>query len=138
MDELREYQGFAEGLAREAGGLLLEMADRGYRLKARRNLVTEADTASERLIAARIRAAWPDHGLLGEEGTRHPGGGRWTWVVDPLDGTTNFLNGLPLFAVSIALLEEGVPVVGAVFVPWPRASRGRVLHARKGGGAWDQ
>ena len=57
------------------------------------------------------------------------------WVLDPLDGTTNFLNGLPVYAVSIGVLYRGTPVAGALFVPWPGSNGGVVLHARRGGGA---
>ena len=75
---------------------------------------------------------------MGEEGEgRAAGEGGLTWVVDPLDGTTNFANGLPSFCCSIALVEHGEPVVGAIFLPWPDTPGGRVFHARRGGGAWE-
>lgn len=84
------------------------------------DLVTEIDQASEKLIAARIRAAFPDHRFIGEEGARgadEHADSPWGWVVDPLDGTTNYAHGYPHFAVSIALEHDGVPVLGVVYDP---------------------
>ncbi|MSP78970.1 MAG: inositol monophosphatase [Dehalococcoidia bacterium] len=100
--------------------------------------VTEADRHAETFVKEELARRFPSHGIVGEEGA---GTGTqaavYTWVVDPLDGTTNFLNGLPAFACSIGLLERGVPVVAAIFIPWPNREGGRVLHARAGGGTWD-
>lgn len=83
------------------------------------DLVTDADLASERLIAARIAAAFPDDRLLAEEGTEAGGAssGERRWIVDPLDGTTNYAHGYPLYAVSIALEARGMVEVGVVYVP---------------------
>ncbi len=125
-------------LAQEAGRLL-----RGHVARVREidhkgtiDLVTEADRASEALIASRIRAAFPDHRLIGEEGARgaqadtavpQPFG----WVIDPLDGTTNFAHGYPHFAVSIALEHEGDPILGVVYDPM----RDELFVAERGRGA---
>ena len=97
------------------------------------DIVTEADVASERLIFDTIREAFPDHGFHGEESAGHrlpdeP----WFWVVDPLDGTTNFAHGLPIFAVNMALIHDGLPVLGVTCDP----SSGRTYWAERGGGAW--
>lgn len=82
------------------------------------DLVTVADRESEEAVASLVRAAHPDHALLLEEsGAQGAAAAEWTWVVDPLDGTTNFAHGLRLFAVSIGVLHRGVPVVGGIFAP---------------------
>lgn len=100
--------------------------------------VTEADHHAEAYLKEELARRFPDHAIVGEEGAGEGSeAASLTWAVDPLDGTTNFLNGLPLFASSFALLEEGTPIVAAVFVPWPSGRRGRVFHARMGGGAWE-
>lgn len=110
----------ASEAAREAGAFLLEQFRRpktvGY--KGEVDLVTEADVRSERMIVARLAAAFPEHAIVGEElGRRQGGSHRFCWYVDPLDGTTNFAHGFPVFAVSIALVEQDEPVVGVVFNP---------------------
>ena len=99
------------------------------RFKGTIDLVTEADQAAEELIADRLRAMCPEHDLLCEEGSvGATAGSAYRWVVDPLDGTTNFAHGLPTFAVSIALEDAGVPVVGVVYDPM----RDELFIARKG------
>ncbi|CAA9579742.1 MAG: Inositol-1-monophosphatase [uncultured Thermomicrobiales bacterium] len=129
----------AVAAAREAGALLRERFGRPHdvRLKGAVDLVTEADTGAEALIAARLRAAFPDHRLLGEEGARGAEGGGsgavspYGWVVDPLDGTTNYAHGFPHFAVSIALERDGAPLVGVVYDP----IRDELFAAASGAGA---
>jgi len=85
------------------------------------DLVTDADRAAESLIAERLRVAFPDHQLLGEEGARSAAvasqASPYRWVIDPLDGTTNYTHGYPHFAVSIGLEREGDPILGAVYDP---------------------
>ena len=95
------------------------------------DLVTEADRASEAHIVERLREAFPEHAILAEEGSGTARAGCPRWLVDPLDGTTNFAHGYPLFAVSIALEVEGRIEVGVVHDP----SRGETFAARRGGGA---
>ena len=92
-------------IAREAGALLMTYFDRGLKIeyKGEADLVTAADRASEALIRDRIRALWPDHDILGEEQGLSDQGSRYRWYVDPLDGTTNFAHGYPVFCVSMAL-----------------------------------
>lgn len=110
-----------------------------YKSKERqRDPVSEADRRAEAFIKEEVARRFPSHGIVGEEGAGEGDeAAEFTWAVDPLDGTTNFVNGLPVFASSIALLERGVPAVAAVFVPWPIPEQGRVLHARRGGGSWE-
>jgi myo-inositol-1(or 4)-monophosphatase len=125
---------------REAGAYLRERFGQPHdvRFKGTVDLVTEADKGAETLIAARLRAAFPDHRLLGEEGARGADAGRgggeaspYGWLVDPLDGTTNYAHGLPHFAVSIALEHAGSPLVGVVYDP----IRDELFAAARGKGA---
>jgi myo-inositol-1(or 4)-monophosphatase len=114
------YLAVAKEAAREAGAILLSEHARPQTIsyKGEVDLVTETDRRSEDLIVARLRREFPDHAIVAEEGS---GGAvsasRYVWHVDPLDGTTNFAHGYPCFAVSIALLEDGEPLVGVVFNP---------------------
>jgi myo-inositol-1(or 4)-monophosphatase len=97
-------------IAREAGALLMTYFQRHIKIeyKGDADLVTAADRASEKLIRARIGARWPSHDILGEEQGLNDQGSEYRWYVDPLDGTTNFAHGFPVFCVSIAL-ERSVP-----------------------------
>lgn len=107
-------------MARLAGAVLRERFRKTHQIsfKGRVDLVTEADLASEQLIRAELAKVFPTDAMLGEEagGASISQAGR-VWVVDPLDGTTNYAHGLPIFSVSIALCEEGIPRAGAVFNP---------------------
>ena len=140
--ELGEIEGEATVLAEQAGRLLLDRFRRPLTIEykgdqAGKNPVTDADRAAELFLVEELGRRYPGHAVVGEEGTDNGvQESPLSWVIDPLDGTTNYLNGLPLFACSIALVEEGVPVVAAVFIPWPTESRGRVFHGSKDGGAW--
>jgi myo-inositol-1(or 4)-monophosphatase len=130
---LDDYARHAAQIARDAGEILRDRFDQPHdvRFKSTVDLVTEADQASEDLIADRLRTLCPEHDLLCEEGSVGAAvGAAFRWVVDPLDGTTNFAHGLPTFAVSIALEDAGIPVVGVVYDPM----RDELFLARKGGG----
>jgi myo-inositol-1(or 4)-monophosphatase len=123
-------------VARQAGGLLLERFQRGGEpalasKSSPTDLVSEADLASERLIRERLAAERPDDGFLGEEGGGQEGSSGLTWVVDPLDGTVNFLFGLPQWCVSIAVRDERGELVGAIFDP----CRGELFSATRDGPA---
>jgi myo-inositol-1(or 4)-monophosphatase len=118
---------FSLDLAGRAGALLMERYERVERVdhKSARDVVTEVDHLSEELILAAIREAFPGDGILAEESGEHlavPGevpvleGGR-TWIIDPVDGTINYANGIPFFCVSIALVAGGAPVVGVIHDP---------------------
>lgn len=128
----------AEEFAREAGEILMGhfgqlRPDRIRSKSARRDLVTEADVASERLLVQRLRAKYPDHAIEAEEEVQDGGAeqGGLRWFLDPLDGTTNFVHQLPAFAVSMGLFEDDQPVVAVVHAP--RLGETFVAHA--GGGA---
>jgi myo-inositol-1(or 4)-monophosphatase len=95
------------------------------------NLVTEMDRGAEALILETIRARFPGHAVLAEESGARPGSEPYRWIVDPLDGTTNYAHGLPIYGVSIALEHEGVLAVGVVYDP----SREECFVAERGCGA---
>ncbi len=144
---LRAIEAHAVDIARHAGGILRGHFERAlkveYKDDKQSDPVTNADYESQRYLQNAIVARFPDHGVLGEEddAARRDAADKqpapnFVWVLDPLDGTRNFLSGLPLYACSIGVLHKGVPVVAAVFLPWPANGGGIVLHARKGGGAY--
>ena len=127
---------FATDMARDAGGLLIQkLGAAKVSRKGDIDLVTEADLASENLIIERIRSYHPQHGILAEESGEAVlvGGQRseWKWIIDPLDGTTNYAHGYPFFCVSIALEHEGVLEVGVVYDP----VRDEMFAAERGRGA---
>lgn len=104
---------------------------RGITRKGCRNLVTDADTAAESFILGLIKTRFPDHAVLSEEAGGDSIGNGYTWVVDPLDGTTNYAHRHPVFAVSIGVLEAGSPLIGVIHDPL----RDQTFVARRGGGA---
>ena len=106
-----------------------------------RDPVTDADHETQRFLTRGIMDSFPDHDILGEEDDESAqdadaAAGDFLWVLDPLDGTKNFLHGLPVYACSVGVLYRGEPVVGAVYTPWPEEGGGVVHHARRGGGAF--
>lgn len=125
--------------AREAavrGGRLLfehwqEFLAKGYAFKGPVDLVTEGDRRSEAAIVELLRARFPDHDVLTEEGGALGRGAEYRWLVDPLDGTTNYAHGLPVFAVSVAVERQGELLAAAVYQPEP----GYLYLAGKGAGA---
>ncbi len=124
-------------IAREAGALLMQYFHQGLKIeyKGDADLVTAADRASETLIRERIRAQFPSHDVLGEEQGLKDSGSDYRWYVDPLDGTTNFAHGYPVFCVSMALEHrsngEGERIAGVVYDP----TRNELFTAEKGKGA---
>jgi myo-inositol-1(or 4)-monophosphatase len=110
----------AEEIAREAGAQLRAAFETDLRIETKSSptdLVSEADVAAEKLIRERLLAARPDDGMLGEEGSDTAGTSGLRWIVDPLDGTTNFLFGIPQWGVSIAVEEEEGMLAGVVYDP---------------------
>ena len=124
---------FITALAQDAGALLCERLDdpRDVAEKRPHDLVTDADRASETLIVQRLGAAFPDAAILGEESGTHAGRSDERFIVDPLDGTTNYAHRYPLFCVSIAYERAGVVEAGAIYAPVLR----ELFTARRGGGA---
>jgi len=124
----------AVGAGRAAGKLLLEYARSGFRVRHKNpiDLVTDADHAAEQLIISHIRARFPMHRFLAEEqGHIEPSPSPYLWVIDPLDGTTNFAHGYPAYCVSIGLEYQGRCILGVVVDP----SRDELFTATEGSGA---
>ena len=96
------------------------------------NLVTEMDGRAEALVVDALLTQFPDDGILGEEGGARPGRSGRRWVIDPLDGTTNYTHGLPVYSVGIGLERDGIVELGVVYDP----TRGEMFVAERGSGAW--
>jgi len=129
-----EFVSAIEPIAREAGELLMGYFARRVPIeyKGDADLVTAADRASEALIIDRLQARFPRHDLMGEEGARRETGSDYKWYIDPLDGTTNFAHGFPVFCISMGLEHKGQLIAGVVYDP----TRGEMFAAEKGSGAY--
>jgi myo-inositol-1(or 4)-monophosphatase len=138
-----DWAAAAAAIALEAGALLRGFFARGVatEYKGEVDVVTEADRSSEKLIVERLSAAFPAHGIYGEEGSRHRLDAEYRWYVDPLDGTTNFAHGFPVFCVSMGLERrppglapdaDGELIAGVVYDP----TRDELFAAENGMGAW--
>jgi len=131
MSKLKD---FAITLAREAGNLLKRKFNSKHEIhyKGDIDLVTETDKMSEDLIIAAINSGFPDHGILSEESPAQNSKAKLRWIIDPLDGTTNYAHGYPVFCVSIALENEGLIVLGVIYDPL----REDMFVAERGKGAY--
>jgi myo-inositol-1(or 4)-monophosphatase len=131
---LASYLETAIDIARESGALLATYFERrvAFELKGDFDLVTEADRASERLVVERLRTHFPSHSIVAEEGGAHQGSSGYRWYVDPLDGTTNFAHGYPIYNVTMGLEQDGEMLVGVVFDP----TRQEMFSAERGAGAY--
>ncbi|MGD0511910.1 MAG: inositol monophosphatase family protein [Terriglobales bacterium] len=121
-------------IAREAGALLMGYFRQHVKVeyKGDADLVTVADRNSEILIRERLRQHWPTHDILGEEGGLQDTGSDYRWYVDPLDGTTNFAHGFPVFCVSMGLDYRGSRIAGVIYDP----TRDELFAAEQGSGAY--
>ena len=132
MSDLNRFADVAEQAARRGGEVLAEWSEKfTVSEKSRANLVTEADFASQEAIHALIKKAFPDHGFLGEEDLTENDDAEFQWVIDPLDGTSNYVHGFPYYCVSIALEQNGELIVGVIFDP----NRNELFRATKNNGA---
>ena len=129
-----DYVSVASEIAREAGALIERYRERrpDIEYKGESDLVTAADRASEKLVVEKLRARFPRHGIIGEEGSQIDAGADYCWYVDPIDGTTNFAHGYPLFNVSLGLAYKGEVIAGVVFDP----VQNECFTAEKGSGAY--
>ena len=137
---------FARGAGEILLGLFGKRVEVDYKNKAKTDPVSEADTASQEFLTKAIAAKFPGHGVFGEEKPKDKDEARregerevpdYLWVLDPLDGTKNFLNGLPIWGCSVGVLLRGRPVAGAVFTPEPGPDGGGTIYrASEGGGAF--
>ncbi len=131
---MSEFLPVALDAARSAGKLLREALGGPRRIDYKgqpTNLVTEMDRRAEAFIVERLRAAFPDHAILGEEGGARAGDSEYRWLIDPLDGTTNYAHGLPIFSVSVALERAGHVELGVAYDP----TREECFVAERGAGA---
>ena len=121
-------------IARESGALLATMFDRPHEISYKRpsDIVTEVDRRSEAMIIERLRSHYPKHAVVAEEGGGQKTASDYCWYVDPLDGTTNFAHGFPVFCVSLGLTFKGEIVAGVVYDPM----RNELFTAEKGAGAF--
>ena len=121
--------------ARQAGALLMQsfgkLSQDQIETKNRSDFVTEVDKASEKKVIDLIKAKYPDHKIFAEETTRDETGG-YRWIIDPLDGTTNYIHGVPIFSVSIGLELDGEIILGVVYDP----TRDEMFYAEMGKGAY--
>lgn len=120
LEELKTYLDTAVSIAKEAGALLQEGVGQHKEIDQKSSSVdwvTQFDKASEVLIVERLQAAFPEHGILGEEGGRQAGSSDLTWYVDPLDGTNNYAHGFPVYSVAMGLYSGETPLVGVVYDP---------------------
>ena len=135
MLDLEKAMEFAVSVAKSAGAIQksrYEDASVKVEHKGPIDLVTEVDIECEKLVTEAIAERFPSHGILAEEGTELENSSDYLWIVDPLDGTTNFAHGVPIFCVSIALVKQGKPVIGVAYDPL----RDELFTAIKGGGAF--
>lgn len=134
--ELNQIQEIAIGWAREVGKIHLSYfrgTNLGIETKSNiYDVVTRADKQGEAFLLEQIQKLFPDHAVLGEESGAHAGTGDYLWVIDPLDGTNNFSQGLPVFTVSIGLQYKGEAVLGVVYAPY----FDELYTAVKGGGTY--
>jgi myo-inositol-1(or 4)-monophosphatase len=123
-------------IAREAGryifGKINDISMNAVEVKGKHNFVTEVDKTAEALIVNKLGNLIENAGFIAEEGTSKERGARFNWVIDPLDGTTNFIHHAPPVAVSIALVDNGVPVVGVIYEVWHKET----FYAWKGSCAY--
>ena len=118
---MKHFLEVCEAAARKGGNTLLEMRGKAaVQAKAPRDLVTEADIAAQDVVFGVLREQFPTHAIVGEEALLDEPADidhSYRWLIDPLDGTTNYVHGLPYYATSVALVRNGTPIVGAIFNP---------------------
>ena len=135
VQELLQQLDLAKETAYEAGALLVQGFEKEKNIDRKSSAVdwvTEYDQACEKMIVEKLLAANPEHGIMGEEGSRIEGSSPYKWYIDPLDGTNNYAHRFPIFSVSIALYHEETPLVGVVYDPL----REEAFHSTRGGGAY--
>jgi myo-inositol-1(or 4)-monophosphatase len=125
---------FLIDISQQAGAYLLSQAGKDLFIehKGRIDLVTHADKASQKMIIKSIEKRFPDHAIIAEEGYNKSGKEGFAWYIDPIDGTTNFVHGVPMFCVSIALYKETTPLIGVCYNPATQET----FYAEKGKGSF--
>lgn len=134
MHEIKRRMDFASSLIKETGRFLLSHQEEGKNVKVKKanDYVTKADGECERLLVSGIQKNYPSDSILGEEGGSVQGSTAFRWIIDPIDGTVNFMNGFPLFTISIGLEQSGKVVGGLVYVPM----YDELFHAIDGEGSY--
>lgn len=125
----------ASQVAKEAGNLLLEQVHGERQItdkQGRANFVTDVDVLVEKQIISSLQSEYPSHNILTEEASAIDNGSEFTWVIDPLDGTNNYIHGIPFYSVSVALICGEENLIGTVYDPWMK----ELFWAEKGAGAW--
>ena len=137
-----ELKRFIIGLVKEAGKYVLNSFEGEFEVSfkdRKNNLVTEIDKKSQLIIEKIIISNFPEHKIIGEEDQKDKkieGISEYVWVIDPIDGTTNFVNGIPNFSISVAILKNSEPIAGAIWIPWPNKKRYLIFSTAKGEGSW--
>ncbi len=129
---------FTKELAEIAGNILNNNFGKNVDIKYKDidDPVSSVDIEIQNKLIQKIKKEFPEHRILAEENTPHQSENfsEFMWVIDPIDGTKNFINGLPIFASSIGILYKGTPIAGSIFIPWPNNDQGIILHAYKNSG----
>ncbi|MFA5789254.1 MAG: inositol monophosphatase family protein [Candidatus Gracilibacteria bacterium] len=126
---------FAKKLAYDAGRMALTYQKKSFSVSTKgspNDLVTDVDKICDEFLIKTIHSHFPDHSILTEESGVIEGSGEYKWIIDPIDGTTNFAHGLPFFAISIAIIHKGKPIIGVVEAP----GLGETFWAQEGKGAY--
>ena len=136
-----EYKNFCISVAEEAGKFVMNYFDKDFEVfskDTKNNLVTEVDKGCQELVKNKISNRFPGHSIIGEEdgASSLRNSSEFTWVIDPIDGTTNFANGLPNFSISIGLLKNSEPIAGSIWIPWPNENRCLIFSTAKDEGSW--
>lgn len=131
----------AKKLAHDAGKMAMKYQEKGFSVESKGgnpiNYVTEADKAVEAFILKTIESNFPDHSILSEERGAVEKGGEYKWIIDPIDGTSNFVHGIPIFVISIAVIHKGKPIIGVVELPglketfWAQEGQGAYLGSKR-------
>ena len=139
MENYNEYENFCINISKIAGNYVLENFEGQFEIYSkdkRNNLVTEIDLNTQKIIVEDINKTYPNHAIVGEEDKlKSIKDSEYIWVIDPIDGTTNFVNGIPNFAISIALLKDLEPIAGAIWIPWPNNEKSLIFSASKNNGS---
>ena len=139
MENYNEYENFCINISKIAGNYVLENFEGQFEIYSkdkRNNLVTEIDLNTQKIIVEDINKTYPNHAIVGEEDKlKSLKDSEYIWVIDPIDGTTNFVNGIPNFAISIALLKDLEPIAGAIWIPWPNNEKSLIFSASKNNGS---
>ena len=140
MENYKEYENFCVKISKIAGNYVLNNFEGNFEIFSKdkkNNLVTEIDHNTQKIIIKNIKESYPQHIIVGEEDNIKSiqKTSEYIWVIDPIDGTTNFVNGIPNFAISIALLKDYEPIAGTIWIPWPNDEKSLIFSSSKNNGS---